>query len=89
MAPPGCLARATAPPVAGVEEVGALAAPLPSAGGCLAISRISGSGSGGGRPESGVQLADCWRSSKVNRLGVKDDIDDFTESLDSLVIMLL
>ena len=88
MAPPGCLARATAPPVAAAGEVGALTAPLPSAGGCLAISRISGSGSGS-RPESGVQLANCWRSSKVNRLGVKDDIDDFTESLDSLVIMLL
>ena len=80
VAPPGCLARATAPAVAAAEEVGALAAPLPSAGVCLAISRISGSGSGGGRPESGVQLADCWRSSKVNMLlGVKDDIDDITE----------
>ena len=85
---PADLACATAPPVAAAEEVGALTAPLPSAGGCPAISRISRPGSGGGRPGSRVRLADCWRSSKVNRLGVKDDIDDFTESLESLAIML-
>ena len=74
---------------AGVGE--AFTKPLLSAGDCSAISSPAGPGSGGGR--SGprrLRLADCWRSSKVNRLlGAKDDIDDFTESLESLAIMLL
>ena len=61
-----------------------------SAGDCPAISGISGPGSGGGRSGPRVRLAHCWRSSKVNKLpGVKDDIEDFTESLESLVIILL
>ena len=58
---------------------------------CSANSSPAGPGSGGRCPgPRRSRLADCWRSSKVNRLlGAKDNIDDFTESLESLAIILL
>ena len=88
--PPAGPACAVALPLRAAGEGEAFTKPPLSAGDCPAISGISGPGSGGGRPGPRVRLADCWRSSKVNRLlGAKDDIDDFTESLESLAIMLL
>ena len=83
---PAC---AVALPLRAAGEGEAFTKPPLSAGECPAISGNSGPGSGGGRPGPRVRLADCWRSSKVWLLGAKDDIDDFTESLESLVIMLL